>query len=259
MTGMALDANSPVPLYHQLGEVLRGQMEAERWTPGRKLPSEHELCQAYGVTRPTVRQALECLLREGLVTKRRGLGTFVAPPKAPVGLFALAGTTEAFARQRLKLKTRVLRLEVVNGCPLAEEAAPRRWVRIERLRQVNGKAALFERTWILAEAVPGMEKMNLTDRSLYATLRSRFGLEVEAGAQRFMAVAAEPRIARALGVKNGAPVLRVVRRLDLTGRRGAFRVELFAADGPFVLEERIPGRGASKEFAAAEPYQEESA
>ena len=167
---MALDSDSPVPLYHQLAEVLRRQMEAERWAPGRKLPSENELCRAYGVTRPTVRQALEGLLREGLVSKRRGLGTFVAPPKTPVGLFALAGTTEAFARQRLRLKTRVLRLEVVHGCPVAEEEVPRRWVRLERLRLVNGKPALFERTWILAEAVPGIEKLILFDQTLFGLL-----------------------------------------------------------------------------------------
>ncbi|MCW8131404.1 MAG: GntR family transcriptional regulator [Planctomycetota bacterium] len=258
MTSMGLDANSPVPLYHQLGELLRRQMEAERWPAGRKLPSEHELCREHGVTRPTVRQALDGLLREGLVTKRRGLGTFVAPPKAPVGLFSLAGTTEVFTRQRLRLKTRVLKLELADRCPVFEDPLPRPWVRIERLRQINGKPALYERTWILAEAAPGLERLNLNDRSLYETLRDRFGLEAEGGMQRFGAVAADLRVARVLGVKTGAPVLRIVRKLDLTGRRGALRVELFAADGPFVLEERIPGRGDDREFGAA-PYQEESA
>lgn len=255
---MDLDPRSPVPLYHQLAELLRRRMDAERWTPGFKLPSEHELCRAHGVTRPTVRQALDSLLREGLVAKRRGLGTFVAPPRPPVGLFSLAGTTEAFARQRLRLKTRVLKVEAVTGCPVAEEPAARRWVRLERLRTVNGKPALFERTWVLADAAPGLERLNLNDRSLYRTLLDRFGLAVEGGTQRFVAVPADPRVARALGIRTGMPVLRVVRKLDLTGRRGGLRVEVFAADGPFVLEERIPGRAAGQEFTAA-PLQEETA
>ena len=250
MTGMGLDQRSQVPLYHQLAEILRRQIAKERWPAGRKLPSEHELCRAYGVTRPTVRQALDGLLREGLVSKRRGLGTFVAEPKPRVGLFSLSGTTEAFGRQRLKLNTLVLSVELVEGCPLAGAHAPTGpHVRLERLRSVHGRPALFERTWIRAGAVRGLEDLNLNDKSLYETLHLRYGLEVEGGVQRFSAVPADASVAQALGVKRNTPIMRVTRCLNLTGQPAAMHVELFAAEGPFVLEERIPSGAGKGEFA----------
>ncbi|MCZ7647868.1 MAG: GntR family transcriptional regulator [Planctomycetota bacterium] len=239
---MPLDPASPVPLYHQLAALLRRQMEDERWAPGRKLPSEHELCRAYRVTRPTVRQALEGLVREGRLVKRRGLGTFVASPPPPVGLLALAGSSEVFAARKLKLVTRVLDLRLSVEAPLVEDEPPRSWVRLLRLRRVNDVPALLERTWILAEAAPGLESANLENRSLYRTIEERYGLRVEGGVQRFGAAPARREVAEPLKVRRGSPILRVVRLLDLTEHPNSFRVELFAAEGPFVLEERVPAR-----------------
>lgn len=249
---MILDTTSPVPLYAQLAESLRARIARERWVPGRRLPSEHELCAAFGVTRPTVRQALDTLLREGRIAKRRGLGTFVAEPRPPVGLFSLTGTTEAFRKQRMKLTTRVLSVETVSECPLAgdaEAAGPQ--VRLERLRLVNRRSQLFERTWIAAALVPGLERMDFTDRSLYATLRGQYGLRVEGGRQRFGAVAADRTIAKLLRIKPHSPLLRLTRCMDLTGHPAALHVELFVAEGPFALEECIAGteRGEREEFA----------
>jgi len=105
---MALDFTSPVPLYHQVAERLRQQLKTERWEPGKQLPGEHDLCRQFGVTRPTVRQALDNLVREGLIMKRRGKGTFVAEPRPAVGFFSMVGTTAAFAAKRMKLETKVL-------------------------------------------------------------------------------------------------------------------------------------------------------
>ncbi|MBE7462039.1 MAG: GntR family transcriptional regulator [Planctomycetes bacterium] len=245
---MALDPASPVPLYHQLEALLRKQLEARGWPVGEKLPSEHELCREHRVTRPTVRQALDGLVREGRLVKRRGLGTFVAAPPPPVGLFSLAGTSEVFAAKRLKLTTRVVDQRVVSEAPLQDGEAPRTWVRLVRLRSVNDVPALLERTWVLAAAAPGLESANLNNRSLYQTLEQRFGQRIEAGIQRFSAVAAGREVAEWLKRRRGTPVLRIVRLLDLTSHPGGLRVELFAGEGPFVLEEHVPARGGVQEF-----------
>src|SRR5690348_5118513 len=142
---MKLDNESPIPLYHQLQEILRSQISRRTFDTGAKLPSEHELCREYGVTRPTVRQALEGLVREGLVTKHHGKGAFVTKPPSPVALFALAGTSEAFASQKTKVETRALKIERVPECDLAEtQNPPGGWVKLERLRSINGTATFFE-------------------------------------------------------------------------------------------------------------------
>jgi GntR family transcriptional regulator len=256
--GMNLDAASPVPLYHQLQEILRAQIGQKVFKVGAKIPSEHELCRNYGVTRPTVRQALEGLVREGLIAKHRGKGAFVSAPPAPVGLFSVAGTSESFAARKMLVKTQLLRSSVEAVCQLADGADPGGgWVKLERLRSINAIPTFYEYTWIHASLVRGLERLDLNDRSLYKTLTEHFGLRIEGGRQRFSAVAAPLEIARSFHVRPGAPILRVVRSMDLARQfsmstpasaprlSGALRVDLYCAQGPFVLEQAIPARATS--------------
>src|SRR6516165_9505485 len=108
MSLVKLDHESSVPLYHQLQDFLRRKIAARTWGVGTQIPSEHELCRSFGVTRPTVRQALDGLVREGLIRKRRGKGAFVTDPPRGVGLFSVSGTSDAFAAQHLTVQTKVL-------------------------------------------------------------------------------------------------------------------------------------------------------
>jgi GntR family transcriptional regulator len=79
--GGAIDRDSPVPYYHQLKELLRDEIVSGRWPAGVQIPSEPELCRLLDVSRTVVRQALGDLGHEGLLRRRKGLGTFVAEPK----------------------------------------------------------------------------------------------------------------------------------------------------------------------------------
>ncbi len=238
---MELNLNSPIPLYHQLQSILRADLEREGWPVGKCLPSENELCQRYNITRPTVRQAIDGLVREGRVVRKRGKGTFVDEPRPPVGILNLqVGTSEAFGKQRLKLSTQVLKLDRTTHCPLLEEGEPKReWIRLERVRQVNRVPAFLERTWVQAEAVPGLEKANLNNKSLFKHLKQQYGLQVLGGLQRIHAVHAGEAIAKLLRFKKRDPLLKLIRIMDLNGWPGGYRVELFIAEGPFVPQERI--------------------
>ena len=244
---MNLDHSSSVPLYHQLQEILRGNMTRKVWLPGSQLPSENELCRLYRVTRPTVRQALERLVREGWIWKRRGKGAFVAAPPRPVGLFSITGTSDAFAQLALKVETSVLRIERVRGCPLAGDSHAPGWILLERARRVNRIPTFYEFTWLDAAVVPGLDKLDLNNQSLFKILSEEYGLHVRGGKQQFSAVPAPLKIARTLKIRPGSPMLRVVRAMDLirqhsgnSGLPGALRVDLYAMQGPFVLEQDIP-------------------
>jgi DNA-binding transcriptional regulator YhcF (GntR family) len=105
---LVLDASSPLPLYHQLAELLRDGIARGQWPPGSKLPSEPELARRYAIGRPTVRQATEVLVRKGLCERRRGSGTYVLEPNKAVSLFSLAGTASSFQNGGLELTTRLL-------------------------------------------------------------------------------------------------------------------------------------------------------
>ena len=73
-----IDQESPVPIYHQLKLAIKKKIEAREFEPGERIPTEQELCDRYGISRTPIRQALKELVYEGLLVRRRGLGTFVA-------------------------------------------------------------------------------------------------------------------------------------------------------------------------------------
>ncbi|HEY3320223.1 MAG TPA: GntR family transcriptional regulator [Planctomycetota bacterium] len=256
---MRLDTASPVPLYQQLQDILRGEILARTHVPGGKLPSEHELCRTYGVTRPTVRQALEGLVREGLVRKHRGKGAFVTEPPSPVGLFSMIGTSDALREQKLRLETKVLHVERVSSCMLTGGSnPPGGWVMLERMRRVNGVAAFYEYDWLHALLVPGIDRLNLENCSLLHLLADQYKLRMDGGRQRFSAVVAPAHIAQALEVRPGAPLFRAIRNVHLIRTPGAASVlsigrandamvvDFYAAQGPFVLEQVIPPQGTQR-------------
>jgi len=75
----SIDRNSPIPIYYQLKLLIQEQIKRGEWRPGDKVPTEAELCERYEISRTPVRQALLELVREGVLTRRAGRGTFVAP------------------------------------------------------------------------------------------------------------------------------------------------------------------------------------
>jgi GntR family transcriptional regulator len=78
---VVVDQNSPIPYYVQVKEALRQRIQQGEWMRGDQLPVDLELCQMFGVSRTVIRQALNELVNEGLVIRRKGKGTFVAEPK----------------------------------------------------------------------------------------------------------------------------------------------------------------------------------
>ncbi len=72
-----------VPYYYQIASILRRKIEEGEFSPGSKLPNEHELAESFGVSRVPVRRALSLLEKENLLTRQRGRGTFVAENPPP--------------------------------------------------------------------------------------------------------------------------------------------------------------------------------
>ncbi|MEJ2039830.1 MAG: GntR family transcriptional regulator, partial [Desulfosarcinaceae bacterium] len=88
-----LNPQSPIPLYRQLADLLHAQVRAGDYPPGSRVPSEHQLAAAHAIGRPTVRQAIDLLVRKGVLRRRRGSGTYVCEPQQEVDLFNLDGTS----------------------------------------------------------------------------------------------------------------------------------------------------------------------
>jgi len=117
-----IDRDSPVPYYHQVKDSLRDSILNSTWPPGTALPSEADICEVFGVSRITVRQALAELELEGLVRRERGRGTFVAEPKIRERIVGhLTGFYEDMTAQGLEPQTRVLNKSIIEAPPWLAE------------------------------------------------------------------------------------------------------------------------------------------
>jgi GntR family transcriptional regulator len=178
---MTLNRESPIPLYYQLAERIREQIQTGNLQPGSQLDSEREFSEKLGISRMTVRQALGSLTQQGILETKKGLGTFVAEPKLDQEMFHLLGFTEAMMQKgEEKTASQVLEKRRVVPPPgvakrlrlkAGEEA-----IKLVRLRFYNDVPLLLEMIFVPAEICPGLETRELVSSSLYTILEQDYGL-----------------------------------------------------------------------------------
>jgi GntR family transcriptional regulator len=203
---------SPIPFYFQLAELLEHEITSGRWEPGTRLPSEPELCDRYGLSRTTIRQALARLEQRGLIERLKGQGTFVQ--RAQPG-FWLLQSSEGFFQDEVDRLGRTVTSQVLRtergplpawACRALELPASAEGATLERLRSVDGLVALYVVNHLpgrLSEAALAIGNPN---ESLYRRLRERAGIVAHGGRRTLEAVGAEPWLAELLELKTGAPV-----------------------------------------------------
>ena len=224
------------PLYRRLAGQISGRIASGEIPPGAPLPPERRLAEAHGVSRVTVRRALEQLAREGLVEQRRGSGTY-ATPRVSQPLSALTSFSEDVAARGLVARSRLVSRG--TGTVTPEEAIGlalppgARVSRITRLRSAEGSPLALEASTLPHEALPDPAAVGA---SLYDALARR-GLRPVRAVQRLSAVALDAGLARMLEVSEGAPGLRIVR----VG---------YAANGRPVEHTRSTFRGDRWDFVA---------
>ncbi|PWV57623.1 MULTISPECIES: GntR family transcriptional regulator [Nocardiopsis] len=202
--------------YQVIYDDLFAQITSGALESGAKLESEPELARRYQVSRMTVRQALDLLLADELVTRKRGSGTFVREnPRRGRRLnrlrsFAeeLAGADEAVSSQILAATEEKAPEEVAEGLGLEVDGAVNR---IRRLRLVDGVAAAVQDAWVPYAVAPGLAREPLVDGSLYRTLTERYGLKLRWANQTMTAALLDKAEAELLSAKEGGAVLHSLR------------------------------------------------
>lgn len=216
-----------LPLYLQLYGILRGRMLSGEWEAGAVVPPESELMEAFGVSRITVRAALDQLVHDGLVERHRGRGSFVR--EVPLeSRSCMTSFTESTLASGRRPTARMVAVRRGTAAALDLTAAPfavdEPLVLIERVRLIDDEPAALMRSAIPARLVPGLSEESFADegreQSLLYVLERRFGLPLDTGEETIVPTAITSPYAEALGLEPGRAV--VMKTCAMRDRSGAF-------------------------------------
>ena len=205
-----LDTNSPLPLYFQLQEVLRKRILGGEYNPGDLIPSEKELEKQYGVSRITVRNAINGLVLEDLLIKKQGRGTTVAYPRMQEEEdTTLQSFTEKMEKQGVEISTKVFD---VAKMPVSERIAEHldiepgdKIIYAKRLRLVDGEPmALFE-NYISSET--GVTEKDDFSGSVFSLFEKKYGIKISSSEKIIEAGIVRKEDADLLQISAGDPVL----------------------------------------------------
>jgi len=232
---MELQREAPDPLYQQIIDDLTAAIQAGRFEPHQRLPSERELSEQYQVSRMTVRHALLALAREGIIYTRVGKGTFVAEPKIDQQLRTLTGFTQDVTARGSQPASRVLAASVVPATP--EVAAALRLppqaevVRLTRLRLSDGVPLAVETTHLPFARFAGLLVHDFAAESLYAVLEDEYGVALTHAEQVLEAAVGDAGENELLEVTPPAAVMRMQRlTVDSAGEPVEFVLSTYRGD-----------------------------
>lgn len=210
-----INRRSALPLYQQIYEQLRGRIASGQLKPGDALPTEVDLIEQYQVSRATIRQAMDALVRDGLIYRERGRGTFVAHPTVQQGLTRVISFTEDMRSRGFEPGSRVLAAQLV---PATEAMASRLAIApgeelacIERLRLADGEPMSVEVSHLVHRLCPGILQHDYAANPLRQMLEQHYDIRIAQATQAIRAVEAPKALAEVLSVRRGAALLFIER------------------------------------------------
>jgi DNA-binding GntR family transcriptional regulator len=214
-----------IPQYRRLYEILRKHISDGVYREGDLLPSENELCQLYGMTRPTVRQALGSLANDGYIIKHQGKGSIVHLLPREIGILSVSGTTSAVGDRKLKttiiVKPVLIRWPVDFMFPLTDLEKESGCIYMERVRYLDDIPIFYDISFIANINLPRITSRQFENKSLFQVLRDSYRVEIKGGEQRIKAIPASMKISRFLQLKKDQPVLHLERKME-TSTPGLF-------------------------------------
>lgn len=207
-----------IPQYRKLYEVLRKHISDGVYKEGDLLPSENELCQLYGMTRPTVRQSLSTLANDGYIRKHQGKGSIVHNLPRDIGILSVSGTTSAVGDRNLKTKI-IVKPVLISWpdefmFPLTELEKESGCIYMERVRLLENNPIFYDISYIANINLPRITARQFENRSLFQMLRDHYRIEIKAGDQRIKAIPADSKISKFLKIKKDQPVLHLERKME---------------------------------------------
>ncbi len=205
-------AATNTPAYIQIHDKIRNDIELEKWKIGDRLPSERELSIEFGVSRMTLRQAIQTLAEEGILERKIGSGTYVARKKVQEKMVGTTSFSDIMLSQNRIPSSKTIsyyvakpsssemkNLQLKEGDPI---------LRMERIRYADDVPICFEVASIPHRMVENFSKSEIT-KSLYRVLESKGGYKIGRANQTISAMTASEQISEYLNVKRGEAILRL--------------------------------------------------
>ena len=256
-THSPIDRSSSLPLYHQLYVHLRTRILGGEWQTGELFPRDADLEETYGVSRITVRKAVDMLVNENFVVRQRGRGTFVSNPGLQADVDNLFSFRDEMKRRGLKPGSKVLgtnyhpvsahtaeQLGIAVGTELAE---------LSRLQLGDGEPQCVEKTYLVHRYCQGiLENHDFVKASLAEVLEKAYHIRLTRAVQTVSALIPAKSIADALELRRNQPVLFVerisysqadipidYRRIYYRADRYALRQEVHKDGDPFLTVSEV--------------------
>lgn len=236
-----LNSLSPVPLYHQLANIILDKIRSGEYPPGSKILSENELAARYGIGRPTARQATDLLVRKRILMRKRGSGTFVCELQKEVDLFSLAGTTSAFNKKGIEVTTHIfqnIRLKKIGYDPENPFSNKKAYF-YSRLSRVEKVPVLIEDMYLHDMLFKEIDKIDLSCQSLSQVVDEHYYMKPGSGRQNFRIGYLTGEKANTLEVSPDTPILMVKRFLNFDQTKNAIYSELYCRTDQFVFSQTL--------------------
>ncbi|UII55426.1 GntR family transcriptional regulator [Cytobacillus spongiae] len=209
-----IDKNSPIPIYFQLEEHLRAQIENGSLEVDEAIPSERELAETFQISRMTVRQAINNLVTEGLLYRQKGKGTFVNKKKVEQKLQGLTSFTEDMLERGMKPSSKLISFEIIPADKQVAQALNLNEntpiYEIKRVRLADQLPMALETTFLPANLVKGLTE-DIINQSLYQYIEHHLGLIINEASQEIEASTPKETEMKLLEIESSAPVLFIKR------------------------------------------------
>lgn len=216
---------SLIPRYVSIADRLRQRITSGEWRAGTLLPSLHALADEFDVARPTARQAVQLLVKEGLLSSQRGHGTFVTQAAMPIKTTPLETSLYELAQTYKNLTPKILEIDdMPRALPIAPDG-PADYIYMRRLHSLDGRPYCIIALYI-AEDIFNSKPEQFRSLAVIPLLLQHESLVVKEARQTLSISASDAETADLLGIPAGAPLANMVRVFRSDGDRIVYYAEV---------------------------------
>jgi GntR family transcriptional regulator len=237
-----LDFHGRTQLYFQLYDILNKDIKEGVYKPGELLPTENQLIAKFGISRVTVRKAMDLLMNDGLISKRRGYGTYVQNSKVEQNLTQVLHFSNEMEKRGYKPSVAVLANEVVAAHKTIADALGIQegssLIHVNRLRYADKVPMCIESAYLIKDACPAVLQQDFSNQSLRSFLADNYNIVWNHARQKIFAINATAKLAQHLNIKTGDSLIYVERvSYDQFNRAGEFLQAYYRGDSYYLTVE----------------------